>query len=44
MLQADSDDACVLGLGVISRGLTRGAGGQRSEGDASSVGTRTPRE
>lgn len=38
MLQADSDDARVLGLGVINRGLDGGAGRQRCEGDGASVG------
>lgn len=37
LLQTDSYDACVLGLGVISWALARGAGGQGSEGDAASV-------
>lgn len=41
MLQADPDDARVLGLGVISRALTRGAGGYGREGDASPVGAGT---
>lgn len=44
VLQADSYDARVLGLGVISRGLAQGAGGQGREGDGASVGAEGPGE
>lgn len=44
MLQADSYDACILGLGVISWGLTRGARRHGREGDGASVGAGGPRE
>ena len=44
VLQADSDDARVLGLGVVSRGLARGAGGEGREGDGASVGAGGPGE
>lgn len=38
LLQAHSDDAGVLGLHVVRRGLTGRAGRQRSEGDGAPVG------
>lgn len=44
VLQAHSYDACILGLGVIRRGLTWGAGGQGCEGDGASVGAGGPWE
>lgn len=44
VLQTDSYDACVLGLGVVSWGLTRGAGGQGCEGGGASVGAERPGE
>lgn len=37
VLQADSDDARVLGLAVVHRGLTWGAGGHGSERNAAPV-------
>lgn len=42
MLQADSYDACILGLGVISWGLIRGARKHRRKGDRASVGAGGP--
>lgn len=44
VLQADSYDACVLCLGVISWGLTRRTGGQGCEGDGPSMWAGGPRE
>lgn len=40
VLEADSYDAHVLGLGVVGGGLTRGVRGQGHEGDAASVGAK----
>lgn len=42
VLQTNSYDARVLDLGVIKRGLTRGAGGQGCEGEGASVGAQGP--
>lgn len=44
LLQADSDDARVLGLGVVSQGLAWGALGYGREGDAAPVGAGGSRE
>lgn len=38
VLQADSDDAGVLGLCVVEQGLSGGAGGERGEGDGAAMG------